>query len=202
MTPFRLVVRRLAARGERTASPPPAPATEVYTVSITSRSSARRSSSRSWRLPAADRRAGGGCRDGRDRAERAHPELVRSRQRVQPLVPDPRRPDAVSLPSSSTCSRSSTAGAAQSSGALDPAAEAATRLWKTAAGQQRIPADAELTAVVRQVRQTHWTLNPAGLYCHAPHGRAARAELVHEELHRRARGARGDVSGRSPGRSS
>jgi len=51
---------------------------------------------------------------------------------------------------------------ARSSGALDPAAEAATRLWKTAAGQRRIPADAELTAVVRQVRRTHWTLNPAG----------------------------------------
>ena len=49
----------------------------------------------------------------------------------------------------------------QSSGALEPAAEAATRLWKAAAGQHRIPADAELTAVVRQVRQTHWTLNPA-----------------------------------------
>jgi len=38
---------------------------------------------------------------------------------------------------------------ARSSGALDPAAEAATRLWKTAAAQHRIPADAGLALLHR-----------------------------------------------------
>lgn len=45
-------------------------------------------------------------------------------------------------------------------GALDAAAEAAGRVWKNAARDQRIPSDNELAAAVVAVRQPHWRLDP------------------------------------------
>lgn len=45
-------------------------------------------------------------------------------------------------------------------GALDASAEAAGRLWKTAALKQRVPSAEELTAAVVAVRQQHWQLDP------------------------------------------
>lgn len=45
-------------------------------------------------------------------------------------------------------------------GALDASAEAAGRLWQTAALKQRVPSAEELTAVVAAVRQRHWQLDP------------------------------------------
>ena len=75
-------------------------------------------------------------------------------------------------------------------GALDASAEAASRVWKTAAAQRRLPADAEIAAAVSPVRQPHWTSRPGRGHGDAPHRRAAHPELVHEELHHRPRGAR------------
>lgn len=46
-------------------------------------------------------------------------------------------------------------------GALDPAAEAISRLWKRAAGEKRVPTRAELAAAVATIRGVHWTLDPA-----------------------------------------
>ena len=44
-------------------------------------------------------------------------------------------------------------------GALDPAAEAATRVWKSAAAAQRLPSPAELDGAVASVRLPHWSLD-------------------------------------------
>jgi hypothetical protein len=44
-------------------------------------------------------------------------------------------------------------------GALDAAAEAITRLWQTAASDQRLPTQAELDAALAAVRQVHWRLD-------------------------------------------
>ena len=44
-------------------------------------------------------------------------------------------------------------------GALDPAAEAATRVWKSAAAAQRMPSPAELAAAVADMRGPHWSLD-------------------------------------------
>jgi thiamine biosynthesis lipoprotein ApbE len=49
----------------------------------------------------------------------------------------------------------------RTNGALDPSAEAVTRVWKKAAQQQRLPDPAELSAAVEKVRQSHWRLDPA-----------------------------------------
>jgi thiamine biosynthesis lipoprotein len=45
-------------------------------------------------------------------------------------------------------------------GALDPSAEAVTRVWKHAAAEKRVPTRAELDAAVASVRRVHWTLDP------------------------------------------
>jgi thiamine biosynthesis lipoprotein len=45
-------------------------------------------------------------------------------------------------------------------GALDPSAETITRVWKHAAAEKRIPAQAELDSAVASVRRVHWTLDP------------------------------------------
>jgi thiamine biosynthesis lipoprotein ApbE len=47
---------------------------------------------------------------------------------------------------------------ALTSGALDASAEAASRVWKTAAARQRLPSEGEIAAAVFSVRQTHWSL--------------------------------------------
>ncbi len=47
---------------------------------------------------------------------------------------------------------------ARTSGALDASAEAASRVWKTAAARQRLPSEAEIAAAVFSVQQTHWSL--------------------------------------------
>ncbi|MFN7937126.1 MAG: DUF2271 domain-containing protein [Bryobacteraceae bacterium] len=44
-------------------------------------------------------------------------------------------------------------------GALDPAAEAFTQLWRNAASQQRTPAPHELEAVLALVQSQHWSLD-------------------------------------------
>jgi thiamine biosynthesis lipoprotein ApbE len=49
---------------------------------------------------------------------------------------------------------------ALTSGALDPAAEAVTRVWKSAAAAHRLPADAEIDAAVTAARGPHWSLDP------------------------------------------
>ena len=45
-------------------------------------------------------------------------------------------------------------------GALDALAEAVIRVWKTAEGRRRMPAQAELDAAVEAVRRPHWRLDP------------------------------------------
>jgi thiamine biosynthesis lipoprotein ApbE len=49
---------------------------------------------------------------------------------------------------------------ALTSGALDPAAEAVTRVWKSAAASRRLPAQAEIDAAVAAVRGPNWSLDP------------------------------------------
>ena len=44
-------------------------------------------------------------------------------------------------------------------GALDPAVERVSRLWKAAAADGRVPADRELAEAVADVRGTHWLMN-------------------------------------------
>jgi thiamine biosynthesis lipoprotein ApbE len=46
-------------------------------------------------------------------------------------------------------------------GALDPSAEAITRVWKHAAAKKRVPTRAELDAVVASIHRVHWTLDAA-----------------------------------------
>jgi len=45
-------------------------------------------------------------------------------------------------------------------GALDPAAEAVSRVWKQAEKQHRQPTPAELRAAVAEAQQKHWSLDP------------------------------------------
>lgn len=47
----------------------------------------------------------------------------------------------------------------QTGGALDPGAEAVSRLWKKSALEQRLPTAQERAIAVTEVRQTHWTLD-------------------------------------------
>lgn len=49
----------------------------------------------------------------------------------------------------------------RSGGALDPAAEAACAVWRTAAAQGRLPDEAGLSAVVRAMSGIHWRLEPS-----------------------------------------
>lgn len=46
-------------------------------------------------------------------------------------------------------------------GALDPSAEAITRVWKQAAAQKRVPTQSELNAAVDSIQRVHWTLDSA-----------------------------------------
>jgi thiamine biosynthesis lipoprotein ApbE len=46
-------------------------------------------------------------------------------------------------------------------GALNPAAEAAVRLWRLATSEQRRPSDAEIARVVQAIAQQHWLLDRA-----------------------------------------
>src|SRR5690242_5704853 len=46
-------------------------------------------------------------------------------------------------------------------GALDAAAEAVTRVWKSAAAQGRVPTEAEKSEAVAAVRQAHWRVDAA-----------------------------------------
>lgn len=48
---------------------------------------------------------------------------------------------------------------ARTSGALDPSAEAISRVWKRAASEDRLPTGSEVDAAVQQVRQAHWVLD-------------------------------------------
>ncbi len=45
-------------------------------------------------------------------------------------------------------------------GALDPSVEAATRLWKSATSDGRVPSDVEIAMTVEAMKQPHWALNP------------------------------------------
>ncbi|MBK6946893.1 MAG: FAD:protein FMN transferase [Haliscomenobacter sp.] len=47
----------------------------------------------------------------------------------------------------------------QTGGAIDPAAEAVSRLWKKSALEQRLPTAQERAIAVTEVHQTHWTLD-------------------------------------------
>jgi thiamine biosynthesis lipoprotein len=49
----------------------------------------------------------------------------------------------------------------RTSGALDPAAEAVSRVWKHAAQQNQLPSDQDLAVATRRVKQQHWSLDPA-----------------------------------------
>jgi thiamine biosynthesis lipoprotein ApbE len=46
-------------------------------------------------------------------------------------------------------------------GALDASAEAATRAWKSAAAQGRVPTREEMARAVAEIRQSHWRLDTA-----------------------------------------
>jgi thiamine biosynthesis lipoprotein ApbE len=50
---------------------------------------------------------------------------------------------------------------ARTDGALDPAAEAVTLVWRQAARAQRLPAESDLRQAVAAVKRTHWTLDEA-----------------------------------------
>jgi len=50
---------------------------------------------------------------------------------------------------------------ARTGGALDPAAEAITRIWQKAAAENRTPTQAEMNAAVAAVREQHWKLDAA-----------------------------------------
>lgn len=50
---------------------------------------------------------------------------------------------------------------ARTQGALDPAAQVVSRLWKEAAAQQRVPNSAELQAAVAAIQQPHYRLDAA-----------------------------------------
>ena len=47
----------------------------------------------------------------------------------------------------------------RTNGALDPSAEAVSRVWKTAAAAHRTPTSGELEAAVKSVQQRHWTID-------------------------------------------
>ncbi|MBW8748477.1 MAG: DUF2271 domain-containing protein [Acidobacteria bacterium] len=47
----------------------------------------------------------------------------------------------------------------QTGGALDPSAETATRIWKLAAVENRVPTQAELSKAVETMQQPHWILD-------------------------------------------
>jgi thiamine biosynthesis lipoprotein ApbE len=47
-------------------------------------------------------------------------------------------------------------------GALDASAERVSRVWTAAAVRHELPSQAEIAAAVRDVRQPHWRLDPAG----------------------------------------
>ena len=49
----------------------------------------------------------------------------------------------------------------QTGGALDPSAEAAVRLWRSAAAKGRTPNAAEIAATVEAIAQPHWALDAA-----------------------------------------
>lgn len=48
---------------------------------------------------------------------------------------------------------------ARTGGALDPSVEAATRLWKQATGEGRMPTETEIAQVREAIRQPHWSLD-------------------------------------------
>ena len=50
---------------------------------------------------------------------------------------------------------------ARTGGALDPAAEAICRVWKSAAAAKRMPSKQELAGAVAEVRRQHWKLDTA-----------------------------------------
>jgi thiamine biosynthesis lipoprotein ApbE len=50
---------------------------------------------------------------------------------------------------------------ARTGGALNPAAEIVTRVWKSAAAQRRMPAPEELAQAAAQAQQAHWSLDAA-----------------------------------------
>src|SRR4051812_14176185 len=47
----------------------------------------------------------------------------------------------------------------RTAGALDPAAEAVSGVWRSAASDQRLPTSAELQTAVERVRQRHWIVD-------------------------------------------
>lgn len=49
----------------------------------------------------------------------------------------------------------------QTGGALDASAEAAVRLWRMAAAEDRRPSDAEIAETIEAIAQPHWQLDPA-----------------------------------------
>ncbi len=58
----------------------------------------------------------------------------------------------------------------RTAGALDPAAETLTRVWKHAAGENRVPTGAELQSALGDLRQRHWILDrEASTATHASH---------------------------------
>jgi thiamine biosynthesis lipoprotein ApbE len=60
---------------------------------------------------------------------------------------------------------------ARTGGALDASVEAATRLWKSATTEGRVPTDAEIAAAVEAMQQPHWKLD-------REHGTATRVSEV------------------------
>lgn len=45
-------------------------------------------------------------------------------------------------------------------GAINPAAEAASRLWQASAAESRLPTDAALASIAAAMQRTHWRLDP------------------------------------------
>ena len=47
----------------------------------------------------------------------------------------------------------------RTSGALDPSVEAATRLWRTATAEGRVPTEQEIATALEAIQQPHWSLD-------------------------------------------
>ena len=76
-----------------------------------------------------------------------------SRWMAAPGVPTPASPELIEVLGAFDDWR------ARTSGALDPAAEAVTRVWQRAAKEGRLPAASELQAAVNDVQRRHWILD-------------------------------------------
>ena len=83
----------------------------------------------------------------------------------------------------------------RSHGVIDPAAQAVIAVWTQAAAEQRLPTETRTDVGRRRGQAAALDARPRGADRHAPVGDAARARVVHQELHH-GQGRRGDPHAR------